>query len=98
MNIEEDKKKEKEFLRAAREKSAKKGRSKEGIERVIAINAKKAEEKRELEEAKKDINVLLEARKARKSGLDSKEQSRIFKHLSGARKRKTARKIAQSIE
>lgn len=80
-------------------KQKKQGRNESGkLESVIAQDAASRQEKREQADAEKDISVILAAKKARKDGASEEDTSRIFKSLSGARKKKKAREIASSIE
>jgi len=97
MNVLEDAKKEKSWLESMKKKTNK-TRISPGEKDENSRNAKKIIESKLKRETDRDIAVMEQAKKLRKQGLEESEVSKIFKFLSGAKKKKASKSISKSIE
>lgn len=98
-SVKDEKSKELKFFEAMKKQKAKKASTAHTPENILkAKREREAAEKKTRSESLDDIAVMQRARKLRKEGVSESEISRIFKHLSGAKKKTAVRKIAGSIE
>ena len=98
MNVIEDAEREKSWLEAMKKSTKSKSSKSPGQRDKEAREAKEVIAKKLKRDADRDLAVMKRVKEMRKAGESPEEVNRLFKHLSGAKKRKAARSIAKSIE